>query len=92
MQSGQQYGDASAQHENEAPYIDDSERYAYDHQGDEHGNGQSRQHQDQNGGGPYHSSDGYDSGHAGQGGDGHDYYYGQGNPYDEEDDDDRNMW
>ncbi|KAH8903071.1 hypothetical protein BR93DRAFT_885632, partial [Coniochaeta sp. PMI_546] len=78
-------------HENEAQYIDDSERYAYDHQGDEHGNGDSRQHQNQNGG-VYHSSDGYDSGHAGQGGDGHDYYYGQGNPYDDDEDDERNMW
>jgi hypothetical protein len=62
--------------------------YAYDQQGDEHGNGTSRQNQN---GSVYHSSDGYDSGHAGQGG-GHDYYYGQGNPYDEEDDDERNMW
>lgn len=42
----------------------------------------------------YHSSDGYDSGsHAGQPGDGgHDYYYGQGNPYDDDEDDERNMW
>ncbi|OIW25280.1 hypothetical protein CONLIGDRAFT_87184 [Coniochaeta ligniaria NRRL 30616] len=68
LKSGNQYGD-TPQHENEAQYIDDSERYAYDHQTDEHGNGNSRQHQNQNGG-AYHSSDGYDAGHSGQGGDG----------------------
>ncbi|KAB5542939.1 hypothetical protein GE09DRAFT_232228 [Coniochaeta sp. 2T2.1] len=97
--SGNSYGDSHS-NENEAPYIDDSERYAYDHRNDDNqqgnGNGSSRSnqnhHQGQNGaaagGGVYHSSDGYDH----QQGD-HDYYYGQGNPYDDDDDDDgRNMW
>lgn len=91
LKSGNQYGDTAVQHENEAQYIDDSERYAYDHQGDEHGNGNPQQHQGQNGD-LYHSSDGYDSGHTGQGDDGHDYYYGQGNPYGDEEDNERNMW
>ncbi|KAB5566825.1 hypothetical protein GE09DRAFT_959298 [Coniochaeta sp. 2T2.1] len=78
--SGNSYGDSHSS-ENEAQYIDDSERYAYDHRNDEN-------QQQGNGNGIYHSSDGYDH----QQGD-HDYYYGQGNPYDDDDDDDgRNMW
>lgn len=78
----QQYGNSPVR---QGDYIDDSETYAYDHQGEENGN-----RLDQNG--AYHNTDTYDSGHSRQGSGGHDYYYGQGNPYDDDDDDERHMW